>query len=88
MDKTRFFREITREKSRVSVQGVESLWGDCRFMPADWGSIPLICLNFSLFSCNFTKKIQFDHSKSPKLNSKTVRSISLFQAFYVCIYHI
>ena len=23
---------------RVSVQGVESLWGDCRFVPADWGS--------------------------------------------------
>ena len=26
------------ELSRVSVQGVESLWGDCRFIPADWGS--------------------------------------------------
>ena len=25
-------------KTRVSVQGVESLWGDCRFIPADWGS--------------------------------------------------
>ena len=23
---------------RVSVQGVESLWGDCMFIPADWGS--------------------------------------------------
>ena len=23
---------------RVSVQGVESLWGDCRFIPADRGS--------------------------------------------------
>ena len=23
---------------RVSVQGVESLWGECRFIPADWGS--------------------------------------------------
>ena len=23
---------------RVSVQGVESLWGDCRFILADWGS--------------------------------------------------
>jgi hypothetical protein len=23
---------------RVSVQGVESLWGDCKFIPADWGS--------------------------------------------------
>ena len=25
----------TRGLSRVSVQGVESLWGDCRFIPAD-----------------------------------------------------
>ena len=25
-------------KVRVSVQGVESLWGDCIFIPADWGS--------------------------------------------------
>ena len=25
-------------QGRVSVQGVESLWGDCRFIPADWGS--------------------------------------------------
>ena len=25
-------------ESRVSVQGVESLWGDCRFILADWGS--------------------------------------------------
>ena len=25
-------------KGRVSVQGVESLWGDCRFIPADWRS--------------------------------------------------
>ena len=24
--------------TRVSVQGVESLWGDCMFIPADWGS--------------------------------------------------
>ena len=23
-------------KARVSVQGVELLWGDCRFIPADW----------------------------------------------------
>jgi hypothetical protein len=25
---------------------------------------------------------------SPKMSSKTVRSISFFQCFYVCIYHI
>ena len=25
-------------QTRVSVQGVESLWGDWRFIPADWGS--------------------------------------------------
>ena len=23
---------------RVSIQGVKSLWGDCRFIPVDWGS--------------------------------------------------
>ena len=27
-----------RDDKRVSVQGVESLFGDCRFIPADWGS--------------------------------------------------
>ena len=27
-----------QKRPRVSVQGVESLWGDCRFIPADWGS--------------------------------------------------
>ena len=26
------------DEGRVSVQGVESLWRDCRFIPADWGS--------------------------------------------------
>ena len=29
---------LARVLCRVSVQGVESLWGDCRFIPADWGS--------------------------------------------------
>ena len=32
-----FFARITF-LLRVSVQGVESLWYDCRFIPADWGS--------------------------------------------------
>ena len=27
-----------RVLTRVSVQGVKSLWGDCMFIPADWGS--------------------------------------------------
>ena len=31
-------KEYHRVASRVSVQGVESLWGDCRFIPADGGS--------------------------------------------------
>ena len=30
--------QVPRGFFRVSVQGVESLWGDCRFIPADWGS--------------------------------------------------
>ena len=29
---------VQRTLGRVSVQGVESLWGDCRFILADWGS--------------------------------------------------
>ena len=29
---------LPRGYIRVIVQGVESLWGDCRFIPADWGS--------------------------------------------------
>ena len=31
-------RDSKSQTLRVSVQGVESLWGDCRFIPADWGS--------------------------------------------------
>ena len=29
---------ICVRNTRVSVQGVKSLWGDCRFIPEDWGS--------------------------------------------------
>ena len=31
---------ITEEKviSKVSLLGVDSLWGDCIFIPVDWGS--------------------------------------------------
>jgi hypothetical protein len=25
-------------KPKVSLLGVDSLWGDCMFIPADWGS--------------------------------------------------
>ena len=40
---TKFYHNPSLKKfkcraTRVSVQGVESLWGDCRFIPADWGS--------------------------------------------------
>ena len=34
---------------RVSVQEVESLWGDCRFIPADWGVIVVDLCYFALF---------------------------------------
>jgi hypothetical protein len=33
-----FYYKYCRVCTRVSVQGVESLWADCRFIPADWGS--------------------------------------------------
>ena len=26
-------------KSKVSLLGVDALWGDCKFIPADWGVI-------------------------------------------------
>ena len=31
-------RPAETDLGAISVQGVESLWGDCRFIPADWGS--------------------------------------------------
>ena len=34
----KMFLKPVWEGNRVSVQGVESLWGDCRFILADWGS--------------------------------------------------
>ena len=37
------------DHDRVSVQGVESLWGDCRFIPADWGVIVVDLCYFALF---------------------------------------
>ena len=40
---------------RVSVQGVKSLWGHCRFIPADWGSQQQICA-ILLFSKTFHYK--------------------------------
>ena len=33
-----FFLSITIKKRKVSLLGVDSLWGDCTFIPADWGS--------------------------------------------------
>ena len=34
---SRQYCSTNTEKFRVSVQGVESLWGNCRFIQADWG---------------------------------------------------
>ena len=28
----------TTDLRKVSLLGVDSLWGDCKFIPADWGS--------------------------------------------------
>ena len=30
--------EIKSRQAKVSLLGVDSLWGDCTFIPADWGS--------------------------------------------------
>ena len=36
--------------SQVSLLGVDSLWGDCTFIPADWGSYVVVDLcHFALF---------------------------------------
>ena len=45
-----FFACEKKVRTRVSVQGVESLWGDCRFIPADWGLYYMICA-----FCSFLK---------------------------------
>ena len=34
----RMFRLQAALGSKVSLLGVDSLWGDCTFIPADWGS--------------------------------------------------
>ena len=45
-----FFFEAVSPPARVSVQGVESLWGDCRFILADWGSYVVVDLcYFAIF---------------------------------------
>jgi hypothetical protein len=55
--KTRFEEEEKTKKARVSVQGVESLWGDCRFIQADWGSYVVVDLcYFALFEDFSLKK--------------------------------
>ena len=46
---------------RVSLQGVESLWGDCRFIPADQGSywvIYAICSFWRLFTIIMIKGVK------------------------------
>ena len=32
------FKSRFLEGAKVSLLGVDSLWGDCTFIPADWGS--------------------------------------------------
>ena len=47
--------------SRVSVQGVESLWDDCRFIPADWGHssrFELLCYFWRLFTIKMVKSVK------------------------------
>ena len=34
---------------KVSLLGVDSLWGDCMFIPADWGVIVVDLWYFALF---------------------------------------
>ena len=34
---------------KVSLLGVDSLWGDCTFIPADWGVIVIDLCYFAIF---------------------------------------
>ena len=53
---SRQYCSTNTEKFRVSVQGVESLWGNCRFIQADWGHSSKFVL-FCSFLRFFTKKL-------------------------------
>ena len=35
--------------TKVSLLRVDSLWGDCTFIPADWGAIVVDLFYFALF---------------------------------------
>ena len=53
------FKIVLKKKiyeRRVSVQGFESLWGDCRFIPADLGLYSMIC-SFCSFWRLFTRRM-------------------------------
>ena len=41
---------VARLTGKVSLLGVDSLWGDCTFIPADWGSQQQICAILEDFS--------------------------------------
>ena len=70
--KTRFEEEEKSKKARVSVQGVESLWGDCRFIPADiWGHRS----RFVLF-CSFLKTFHYKNDKKYSWISKNLSQTS------------
>jgi hypothetical protein len=50
-------------KCKVSLQGVDSLWGDCTFIPVDWGPrghssrFVLFCSFWRLFTKKMIKSI-------------------------------
>ena len=48
--KTKQFSQPQWGTAKVSLLGVDSLWGDCTFIPADWGSYVVVDLcYFALF---------------------------------------
>ena len=53
--------KVQSNRPRVSVQGVESLWGDCRFIPAYWGQssrFVLFCSFWRLFTMKMIKSVK------------------------------
>ena len=47
---------------KVSLLGVVTLWGDCKFIPADWGSVIVdlcyVALSGRLFTIRMIKSVK------------------------------
>ena len=76
----RFLWISWRPGTRVSVQGVESLWGDCRFIPADWGAHFL----YRILDSKKTSRFQFSVPDLREIhrNLKQLKKINSHNGFF------